>query len=88
MDSTEVYKDIKKGDISTRMMHLQTCNVVRRPGYILRNNLSRITLKSQEIEGIIHEIIEEIPQEWETYSDRAYIEEILCARAVSKKIFE
>ncbi|HIP28448.1 MAG TPA: hypothetical protein EYG82_04670 [Sulfurovum sp.] len=88
MDRTEVYKDIKKGSISIRMMHLQTCNVVHRPGYILRNNLSRITLKSQEIEGIIHEIIAEIPQEWETYSGRAYIEEILCARAVSKKIFE
>jgi len=88
MDSTDVYKDIKTGNISTRMMYFQTCNVVRRPGYLLRNYLSRITLKSQEIEGIIHEIIEKIPQEWETYSDRALIEEILCARAVSKKIFE
>ena len=88
MDSTEVYKDILTGDISTRMMYFQTCNVVRRPDYLLRNHLTRVALKSQEIEGIIHEIIEEIPQEWETYSDRALIEEILCARAVSKKIFE
>ncbi|CAA6816878.1 MAG: Unknown protein [uncultured Sulfurovum sp.] len=88
MDSTDVYKDIKTGNISTRMMYFQTCNVVRRPEYILRGNLTRVTLKSQEIEGIIHEIIEEIPQEWETYSDRAHLEEILCARAVSKKIFE
>ena len=88
MDSTDVYKEIKTGNISTRMMYFQTCNVVRRPGYLLRNHLSRVALKSQEIEGIIHEIIEEIPQEWETYSDRAYLEEILCARAVSKKIFE
>ena len=88
MDSTDVYKEIKTGNISTRMMYFQTCNVVRRPGYLLRNHLSRVALKSQEIEGIIHEIIEEIPHEWETYSDRAYLEEILCARAVSKKIFE
>lgn len=88
MDSTDVYKDIKTGNISTRMMYFQTCNVVRRPEYILRGNLTRVTLKSQEIEGIIHEIIEEIPQEWETYDERAYLEEILCARAVSKKIFE
>lgn len=88
MDSTDVYKDIKTGSISTRMMYFQTCNVVRRPDYILRGNLTRVTLKSQEIEGIIHEIIEEIPYEWETYSYRAYLEEILCARAVSKKIFE
>ena len=88
MDSTEVYKDILTGDISTRMMYFQTCNVVRRPGYLLRKNLSRVTLKQQEIEGIIHEIIEEIPKEWETYSDRTYLEEILSARALSKKIFE
>lgn len=88
MDSTEVYKDIKTGIISTRMMYFQTCNVIRRPGYLLRGHLTRVTLKSQEIEGIIHEIIEEIPQEWETYTDRAYLAEILCARAVSKKIFE
>jgi hypothetical protein len=88
MDSTDVYKDIKTGNISTRMMYFQTCNVVRRPGYLLKNYLSRVTLKSQEIEGIIDDIIEEIPQEWETYANRAYLAEILCARAVSKKIFE
>lgn len=88
MDSTDVYKDIKTGNISTRMMYFQTCNVARRPEYILRSSLTRVTLKSQEIEGIIHEIIEQIPQEWETYDERAYLEEILCARAVSKKIFE
>lgn len=88
MDSTEVYKDIKTGDISNRMMYFQTCNVVRRPDYIFRSNLTRVALKSQEIEGIIHDIIEEIPKEWETYSDRAHLEKILSARAVSKKIFE
>jgi len=81
-------KDIKTGEISNRMMYFQTCNVVGRPGYLLRNHLSRVTLKQQEIEGIIHEIIEEIPKEWETYSDRTYLEEILSARALSKKIFE
>lgn len=88
MDSTDVYKDIKTGDISTRMMYFQTCNVVRRPGYIFRLNLTKVSLKSQEIEGIIHDIIEEIPKEWETYSERAYLEDILCARAVSKTIFD
>jgi hypothetical protein len=88
MDSMDVYKDIKTGEIRNRMMYFQTCNVVGRPGYLLRNHLSRVTLKQQEIEGIIHEIIEEIPKEWETYSDRTYLEEILSARALSKKIFE
>ncbi len=47
MDSTEVYKDINTGIISTRMMYFQTCNVVRRPGYLLKNYISRVTLKSQ-----------------------------------------
>jgi len=50
--------------------------------------LSRVVLKPEGIEGIMHEIIEAIPKEWETYAERAYLEEILCARAVSKKIFE
>ncbi|MCD6654387.1 MAG: hypothetical protein LT067_06435 [Sulfurovum sp.] len=88
MDSIDVYKDIITNTINDRMMYFQTCNVVKRPGYLLRNNLTRVTLKPQEIEGIIHEIIEEIPQEWETYNDRIYLEVILCARAVSNKIFE
>ena len=88
MDKAEVYLDIIRGNISTRMMYFQTRNVVRRPHYLLRHDLSRVTLKSQEIEGIIHEIIEGIPSEWETYRERIYLEEILCARAVSKKIFE
>lgn len=88
MDSTEVYRDIATGYISSRMMYFQTCNVVRRPNYLLRYNLNRVTLKPQEIEGIIREIIEEIPEEWDTYANRVYLEQILCARAVSKKIFE
>jgi len=45
-------------------------------------------LDPQEIEGIIYEIIESIPPEWETYEDRAYLAQILTARAVNKKIFE
>lgn len=88
MDSGEVYKDIITGNIRTRMRYFKTCNVVRRPSYLLRHDSSRVALKPQEIEDIIHDIIEEIPQEWETYSDRKYLEDILCARAVSKKIFE
>ena len=88
MDSTEVYKEIANGEISTRMMYFQTRNVVRRPGYLLRKYLLRDTLDPQETEDIIHETIESIPPEWETYAERAYLAEILRARAVSKKIFE
>ncbi len=88
MDSTEVYKDIATGDISLRMMHFQTCNVVRRPHYLLQYNLNSVTLEPQETEGIIREIIQEIPEEWNTYTNRMYLEQILCARAVSRKIFE
>ena len=88
MDNMDVYRDIQSGDIGNRMMYFQTCNVVRRPEYLLRKNLSRTSLNLQEIEDIIHQVIDEIPSEWETYAQRAYLAEILCARAVSKKIFE
>ncbi len=88
MESTDVYKAIQTGEINNRMMYFQACKVVQRPNYLLRYDLSRVPLASQEIEGIIHEIIEEIPPEWETYRERIYLEEILRARAVSKKIFE
>ena len=88
MDRCEVYKDIQTGDINTRMMYYQTCNVVKRPDYLLRKSPGRIPLKSQEIEGIIHEIMEEIPIEWEIYGAREILKEILNIRATSNKIFE
>jgi len=88
MDSTEVYRDIASGEIANRMMYFQNCNVVRRPEYLLRSHLVRDTLDPQEIEGIIYEIIESIPPEWETYEERAYLAQILTARALNKKIFE
>lgn len=88
MDCSDVYRDILSDNISKRMMYFNTCNVLHRPYYILRNYLTKITLQPKAIEAIIWKIIEEIPQEWSTYKDRAYLAEILCARATSKKIFE
>lgn len=88
MDNTEVYRDIKSGSIDKRMMYFDTINILKRPYYLLKPYDAKASWKTQKIEDIIHEIIEDIPAEWETYKDRAILADILCARATSKKIFE
>jgi len=88
MEKHEVYKDIQRGEIDSRMMYYQTCNVVRRPHYLFRHALTRESLSSQEIEDIIQDTIDEIPIEWDTCSAKDTLVEILAIRATSKKIFE
>lgn len=87
LDRSELYKDIKQGIINNSMMYYQTCCVVKRPEYLLRKFNMHIPLDPKQIEGIIDDIIEEIPEEWETHGAKSYIKQILVARALSRDIF-
>jgi len=84
LDATEVYSDVKKGTIDSRLMYYQNADVVTRPEYIFQDSSSFKTLDTKDIEGIIREIIEGIPAEWETHFCTEYIVEILTSRIQNK----
>ena len=84
LDATELYSDVKKGTIDSRLMYYQNVDVVKRPEYIFNDSLSFKTLDTKDIEGIITQIIEGIPDEWETNFCAEYIIEILTSRVQNK----
>lgn len=84
LDATELYSDVKKGTINSRLMYYQNVDVVKRPEYIFKDFSSFKALDTKEIEGIIRQIIEGIPNEWETNFCAEYIIEILTSRVQNK----
>lgn len=86
-ESGEVYRDIKKGEIDGMLMKYQNNNVVKRPGYIFRNYTDVATFDRKDIEDIIRDILNNMPEEWETRRGDEYIAEIIATRVQNKTIF-
>ena len=84
LDATELYSDVKKGIIDSRLMYYQNVDIVKRPEYIFKDFKSFTSLDTKDIEGIIRKIIEEIPAEWETHFCAEHIIEILTSRVQNK----
>jgi len=61
-------------------MYFQNVDVVNRPDYIFRDTKGFVSVDKKDIEGIIREIIESIPKEWETH----YCAEIIIALLTSR----
>jgi len=80
MDATELYGDVKRGDIKNRYMYYQNKMVVDRPEYIFRDIKGFSSVKKKDIEGIIRTIVEGIPEEWETHFCMDIIIDILTSR--------
>lgn len=84
LDRAELYSDVKTGAINNRYMYFQNVDVVNRPDYIFRDTTGFISVDKKDIEGIIREIIESIPPEWETHYCDEEIISILTSRVQNK----
>ena len=84
LDRAELYSDVKTEAINNRYMYFQNVDVVNRPDYIFRDTTGFISVDKKDIEGIIREIIESIPPEWETHYCDEEIISILTSRVQNK----
>ncbi len=84
MDRAELYSDVKTGDINNRYMYFQNVDVVNRPDYLFKEIKGFISVDNKDIEGIIREIVESIPTEWETQYCAETIIELLSSRVQNK----
>lgn len=80
LDATELYSDVKKGDIASRFIYYKNVLVVDRQEYIFRDIKGFSSVNKKDIEGIIREIVEGIPKEWETRFCADIMIEILTSR--------
>jgi len=87
-DGAELYRDVKTGDInnSGKIMRYHNMNAVRGPEYIFRKLDEVYSLDEKEIEGIITEIVSEIPKEWETQKSLNYVVDIVSRRVQNPMI--
>jgi len=84
MDSTELYGDVKTGNINNRYMYFQHMDIVKRPDYIFKDINGFTSLDKKDIEAIIREIIKSIPPEWETNFCADIMTDILTSRVQNK----
>ena len=87
LESAMVYSDIKKGSISSMLMKYHNDNIVRRPGYIFSAFRSFASFDHKDIEAIIADILQSMPDEWETHSCDSIVADIIRARVQSKTVF-
>jgi len=84
LNRAELYSDIKTGAINNCFMKLQNIDIVNTPYYIFKDIQGFISVDNKDIEGIIREIVESIPQEWETAYCAETIIELLTSRVQNK----
>jgi len=84
LNRAELYSDVKTGAINNCYMKLQNMDVVNTPYYIFKEIKGFMSVDSKDIEGIIREIIESIPKEWETNFCTETIIELLTSRVQNK----
>jgi len=80
LNRAELYSDVKTGAINNCFMKLQNVDVVNTPYYIFKEIKGFISVDNKDIEGIIREIVESIPKEWETHYCAETIIELLTSR--------
>jgi hypothetical protein len=84
LNRAELYSDVKTGAINNCFMKLQNIDIVNTPYYIFKDIQGFISVDNKDIEGIIREIVESIPQEWETAYCAETIIELLTSRVQNK----
>lgn len=87
-NGAELYRDVKTGDInnSGMLMRYHNMNAVRSPEYIFRAVESQFSLDEKQIEGIIADIVKEVPDDWETQPSLEYIVDIVARRVQNPQI--
>jgi len=85
-DGAELYRDVKRGDISNRFMSYQIKNTFGGTEYIFKKLDNYHPINEKDIEAIITDIVKEIPREWETQESLSYIIDILSRRVQNPKI--
>jgi len=84
LNRAELYSDVKTGAINNCFMKLQNIDIVNTPYYIFKDIQGFISVDNKDIEGIIREIVESIPKEWETAYCAETIIELLTSRVQNK----
>lgn len=80
LSRAEVYRDVKKGDISTREIWYYHQNDMKLPEYIFKDIEGYIGLDIEYVEDKITEILVGMPKEWETHNCIEVISRIISTR--------